>query len=148
MALFQFKSKGVTRKLVDLVYPVGSLYFSTNSTNPSTLFGGTWQPYAQGRCLIGAGQGNDGTTSMSFTTGTTGGEYKHKLTKEELAPHQHPTNNFVINTTGGNLITVGSGSERLSYWTNGNAKTDLSTGGQAHNNLQPYIVTYIFRRTA
>ncbi|WP_396129895.1 phage baseplate protein, partial [Faecalicoccus pleomorphus] len=67
MALFQFKSKGVTRKLVDLVYPVGSLYMSTNSTNPSTLFGGTWEPYAQGRTIIGAGTGNDGSTSMSFT---------------------------------------------------------------------------------
>lgn len=85
---------------------------------------------------------------MSFTTGTIGGEYKHKLTKDELPSHDHPANNFVINRTGGNPITVGSGSERLSYWTNGNAKTDLSTGDQAHNNLQPYIVTYIFRRTA
>lgn len=148
MALFSFKSKGSVKRLVDLVYPVGSLYMSTNSTNPSTLFGGTWQPYAQGRCLIGAGQGNDGTTSMSFTASQIGGEYKHKLTKEELSSHQHPTNNFVINKTDGNPINVGSGSERLSYWTNGNAKTDLSTGDQAHNNLQPYIVTNIWRRTA
>ena len=85
---------------------------------------------------------------MSFTAGMIGGEYAHKLTKDEMASHHHPTNNFVINSTKGNPITVGSGNEQLSYWTNGNAKTDLSNGDQPHNNIQPYIVTNIWRRTA
>lgn len=78
MSLFRFKSKGKIRQLVDLVYPVGSIYISTASTNPGTLFGGTWEAFAPGRVLIGAGQGNDGTTSMSFTANSTGGKYKHQ----------------------------------------------------------------------
>ena len=69
MSLFRFKSKGKLRQLVDLVYPVGSIYISTASTNPGTLFGGTWEAFAPGRVLIGAGQGDDGTTSMSFQRG-------------------------------------------------------------------------------
>ena len=145
MALFQFKSKGVTRKLVDLVYPVGSLYFSTNSTNPSTLFGGTWQPYAQGRCLIGAGQGNDGTTSMSFTAGSTGGEYEHLLTTSEMPSHTH---NLVHNL---NLHLIAGGSALNGAVSGGSGKdiyTEVTGGSTKHNNIQPYIACNIWRRTA
>ena len=40
----------------NIVYPVGSIYMSMNETNPSTLFGGTWERLADGRCLIGGGE--------------------------------------------------------------------------------------------
>lgn len=147
MALFQFKSKGVTRKLVDLVYPVGSLYFSTNSTNPSTLFGGTWQPYAQGRCLIGAGQGNDGTTSMSFTAGNTGGKYKEKLTIDNLPSHDHALRLMINTYAQGGGTTNGAGIPYPSG--NGEPNYVEHNGGDVpHNNLQPYISTNIWRRTA
>lgn len=146
MALFQFKSKGVTRKLVDLVYPVGSLYMSTNSTNPSTLFGGTWEPYAQGRTIIGAGTGNDGSTSMSFTAGQIGGEYVHKLTVNEMPSHQHDMQHDLNlhGISGGSsvitaVVSAGSGKDVL---------TSLTGGDGNHNNIQPFICTNIWRRTA
>ena len=85
---------------------------------------------------------------MSFTALSEGGEYYHLLIADELAPHNHPTNNFVINSTGGNHINVGSGSGIVSYWTNSNVHTDMSKGGKAHNNLQPYISVYFWKRTA
>lgn len=80
------------KDIVDLIYPVGSIYISMNSTNPSTLFGGTWEAFGQGRVLIGAGTGNDGSTSLSFTAGGTGGEYKHTLSVSEMPSHTHTQN--------------------------------------------------------
>ena len=77
------------KDIVDLIYPVGSIYISMNSTNPSTLFGGTWEAFGQGRVLIGVGTGNDGSTSLSFPAGFTGGEYKHYLAKSEIPSHSH-----------------------------------------------------------
>ena len=133
-------------EIVNLIYPVGSLYMSTNSTNPSTLFGGTWQPYAQGRCLIGAGQGDDGTTSMSFTTGQSGGEYTHKLTIDEMPSHQHDMQHDLNlhGISGGSsvitaVVSAGSGKDVL---------TSLAGGDGTHNNVQPYIACNIWRRTA
>lgn len=140
MGLFTFRSKGITRKLVDLVYPVGSLYMSTNSTNPSTLFGGAWQPYAQGRCLIGAGEGDDGTTSMSFTAGSEHGKYnlqgvpKHK--------HQQDWPNFIA-------AYPGSGSPSGFVYSGSYSKSDTTeTGEDEVSIIQPSIVTYIWRRVS
>lgn len=85
---------------------------------------------------------------MSFTAGSTGGEYKHTLTAKELAPHDHTANNFVINRDGGKKITVGSGNLSVSYWNDGTATTDISEGGQSHNNIQPYKTCYRWERIA
>ena len=85
---------------------------------------------------------------MTFTANGEGGEYTHLLTSDELAPHNHSVNNFVINSTGGNHISVGSGSGVVSYWTNGNAHTDMSKGGKSHNNVQPYKAVFYWRRVS
>ena len=127
MALFSFKSKGSVKRLVDLVYPVGSLYMSTNSTNPSTLFGGTWEPYAQGRCLIGAGEGDDGTTSMSFTAGGEYGKYNKTLNQSEIGD----TSAGTIGNYAGTHYGVHS-----------------HTGFKSFSILNPVIGVYIWRRTA
>ena len=78
MGLITWISKGLEKRLIDYTYPVGSIFQSTSPTNPSEYFGGTWEPFAEGRVLIGAGTGNDGTTSMSFTASSEGGKYKHQ----------------------------------------------------------------------
>lgn len=148
MALFKFKSKGKTRQLVDLIYPVGSIYISTASTNPGTLFGGTWEAFAPGRVLIGAGQGNDGTTSMSFTASSSGGKYKETLTIDQIPNHSHEQ--VVVADTHNN---TGLRSDYNNDVQNGGAfpqgiNTNPTGGGQSHNNIQPYIVCYIWRRTA
>lgn len=120
------------------MYPVGSVYITYNNVNPGTFLGGTWERFGQGRTLVGEGTGNDGSTSMSFTSSATGGEYSHKLTLEELpnAIWQSSTDQ-----TGGIKISFNHGSEF-------GASTLAKNFDKPHNNIQPYIVVYFWRRTA
>ena len=155
MALFSFKSKGSVKRLVDLVYPVGSLYMSTNSTNPSTLFGGTWQPYAQGRCLIGAGEGDDGTTSMSFAPDSTGGKYKVDLTHYHHSPVGYDNNHFYMGRLRDNSFDYDDPSSANGYSFSGGTSAMSSTKhfgtSDALNEISlitPYTTVYIWRRTA
>lgn len=69
--------------LIDSIYPVGSIYMSVNSTNPQTLFGGTWQRI-QGRFLFAA--------DSKHAAGSTGGEETHQLTAREIPNHKHSIN--------------------------------------------------------
>lgn len=66
---------------MDDIYPVGSVYLSVNNANPATLFGGTWELIAGGRCLIGA--------SKTYPLGSTGGEAEHALLETEMPSHKH-----------------------------------------------------------
>lgn len=59
-------------KMRDRMYPVGSIYISTNSTSPASLYGGSWERYGAGRALISASD-----TDSDFTAGTTGGSKTH-----------------------------------------------------------------------
>ncbi len=118
------------------VYPIGCIYTTTVSTNPGTVFGvGTWAAFGQGRVLLG----DDGAT---YIAANTGGSATHTLVEAEIPAHTHNTG-LSDNTQGGNnqrftrLDTTGS------EWL-----TDATGGGGAHNNLQPYLVVYFFKRTA
>jgi microcystin-dependent protein len=120
------------------LYPVGSIYINASvSTNPATLIGfGTWEAFGAGRVLVGL---DSGQTEFD-TLGETGGAKTHTLTVNEMPAHTHSVpnsgsqnNSFDSGTTVGNDVTGTSGS---------------TGGGQAHNNLQPYIVVYMWKRTA
>ena len=133
-------------KLCDILYPVGSIYLSVNSTNPGTIFGGTWEQLKD-RFLLGTGD--------TYTAGTTGGEATHKLTTSEIPKHQHDVTwaneSFGIRNEG----QFGSGAtswnclklQDISAGTALKAKVQ-STGDGAHNNMPPYLVVYMWKRTA
>lgn len=72
------------KSLLDLTYPVGSVYSSTNQTDPSDLFGGTWKSL-EGMVLVGV-DSNDDDFSESKKTG---GEKTHTLTESEMPNHHH-----------------------------------------------------------
>ena len=73
--------------LLDAIYPVGSIYMSVNSTNPSTLFGGTWEQFAQGRVLLGVGSnGETNYTTAEQTGGSENSVASHTHTQQE---HNH-----------------------------------------------------------
>ena len=137
------------------MYPVGSVYITYNNVNPGTFLGGTWVQFGQGRTLIGQGTGNDGSTSMSFTAESSGGEYKHKLSAEEMPSHYH---NVVLNDDKNELLRIhysrgtwGIYNEpnRNCGGVNTSAVITNSQGGSGyHNNLSPYITVYFWKRTA
>lgn len=124
----------------DDIYPVGSIYMSVNSTNPSTLFGGTWTQLKD-RFLLGAGS--------TYTNGSTGGEASHTLTVNEMPSHSH--GQYVTVSSGGSLSancdydSYVSGKARKSAQ---NVSTDPTGGGNSHNNMPPYLVVYMWQRTS
>ena len=126
-----------------VMYPVGSIYMSTASTNPKTLFGGTWIAWGAGRVPVGV---NASDTDFS-TVEKTGGEKAHVLTIAESPAHTHTTS--VYWSGGGNDKAYPAGtesSEPIRY--NVDPETSSVGGGQAHNNLQPYITCYMWKRVA
>jgi len=108
---------------------------------------GTWERYAEGRVLIGSGDSSpdDNGITRTFTAPAIGGEYGHSLTEPELAPHTH---NYTFsndrNDDGDNNSRncIGAGIS-----TNGFTTTPAGNGDK-HNNVQPYVTVYIWRRTA
>lgn len=125
------------------IFPIGAVYITYNDNNPGNFLGGTWERFGQGRTLVGEGTGNDGSTSMSFTSGKTYGEYKHKLTIQEMPNHSHKFNDCAWIDGKGNIQSASNNS-----WFNGGymSNTTNAGGNQAHNNLQPSIVTYFWKR--
>ena len=102
--------------------------------------GGTWTRIAQGRTLVGL----DENDSDFKTTEKTGGEKSHQLTISEMPSHNHQYYSPIVQKV--------SASNNSSVYANYNKQyligTDFVGGGQSHNNLQPYYVTYIWKRTA
>ena len=152
-------SDAVNEKITS-IYPVGSIYLSTTDTNPGTYLGGTWESYGQGRTLVGAGEGTDTNgTRQSFLAGTTGGEYSHTLSIAEMPSHTHiqnPHSHYLGAMGGWGAGSLNEGSWRTdlnspanlwSTFVNNTTATNQYTGGsQAHNNVQPYIVCYMWKR--
>lgn len=125
--------------ILDNVYPVGSIYMSVNSTNPTNLFGGTWEQI-QGKFLFGM--------NSSYPAGSTGGEITHKLTTDEMPEHGHTI--YYPNSGGpyGNAnISYPEGSATNMTWCAEMCKTASTGGGAAHNNMPPYLSVYIWKRT-
>lgn len=154
------------KKLIDYIYPIGSIYLSVNSTSPATLFGGSWTQLKD-RFLLGAGS--------TYSSGATGGAATHKLSVAEMPSHAHDTpffNNMTNNgemksdfigvfgkgvTASQALKDTGQTSTMEMWWINqtntaeGNEWAYLTSAkgsGSAHNNMPPYLVIYMWKRTA
>lgn len=154
------------KKLIDYIYPIGSIYLSVNSTSPATLFGGSWTQLKD-RFLLGSGS--------TYSSGATGGAATHKLSVAEMPSHAHDTpffNNMTNNgemksdfigvfgkgvTASQALKDTGQTSTMEMWWINqtntaeGNEWAYLTSAkgsGSAHNNMPPYLVVYMWKRTA
>lgn len=131
------------KNIIDIIYPVNSIYMSLNSVNPSTLFGGTWEQIKD-TFLLAAG--------ATYRAGSTGGEATHTLTANEMPEHAHYMASG--NSGGDSTWTPDAGSylvdsvttDKTTYW----AQIGMNNAGgsAAHNNMPPYLAVYIWKRTA
>lgn len=130
--------------------PIGSIYLSVNSTNPSTYFGGKWEQIKD-KFLLCCGN--------TYSAGSTGGEATHKLSIGELPNHNHKTttdlgcNGLVLRwdnkTSGGTYwgAPLGEGNYQSSGAYALNSLYTTGTGNnQAHNNMPPYLAVYVWKR--
>ena len=95
---------GLERRIIDLIYPLGSLFISTSNINPGTLFEGTqWEPYAEGRAIVGVG-GNYQNSRQEF------GSDSVSLTTQNLAAHNHTFSGQSATTSnsGGHIHQCGT----------------------------------------
>lgn len=143
--------KNNNKTILDLTYPIGSIYMSIKSTNPSSLFGGTWIVWGSGRVPVGVD-----TSDTDFdTVEKTGGEKTHTLTINEMPSHAHGENTvsehgftypLVSNNGEGNSRNGFSPSISSSEVTKNQVITNNVGNGEEHNNIQPYITCYMFKR--
>jgi hypothetical protein len=142
---------------LSLAFPIGAIFSSTSSSNPATSLGfGTWTAFGEGKVLVGAGSG--------FAGGATGGSadavvvsHTHTATSSVSDPtHNHPTQGFTGNFNGSNHYPTYNGGVNPHTVINTAASTGItvstsiaSAGVSGTNaNLQPYVVVYMWTRTA
>lgn len=161
---FRDDRSGPGGNILDLVYPIGSIYMSVNSVSPTTFIGGEWERI-EDMFLLAAG--------ASYSAGTTGGDNEHvhttgghTLTVNELPSHQHESLNsraFVStdrsHTPSRRAQAAGTGADNTLYSDVGLVRqnaTEFTGGGKAHShgdtgkasNLPPYLAVYVWKRTA
>lgn len=144
--------------LIDNRFPIGFVYISVDETDPSELFGGTWERI-QGRFLLACGQNTANTTDQfgvmtaiyTINPGDMGGKFVHTLTTDEMPSHGHGVK---LNVPYGMPYNAQSGSRT---GTTGNVyygesyspiSIQLTGGSQAHTNTPPYLAVYMWKRIA
>ena len=138
----QFLNMNFIKKFIlDTFYPIGKLYISTDPTDPSTFLGGYWERMKD-RFLLAAGD--------TYVAGSTGGEATHKLTVNEMPSHRHEklySPNGTERKAGYGTGTTHTGTlNQMTNTTFESLNTGYTGGGQAHNNMPPYIAVYVWKR--
>ena len=134
--------------VLDIIYPVGSIYMNySNSSSPASKVGGTWVQIATGQFLLASGNG--------YSLGATGGAKEVTLTTAQMPAHGHEIYNTNNGSNGGAYVAQngtnlwGSADGTFSGWGAVNAGALRNTGGdEPHNNMPPYRVVSMWRRTA
>lgn len=129
--------------LMDIIYPVGSVYSSYTSASPASRFGGSWTAITGTFPYYNAGTG-------------TGGSNSHTLTVAEMPAHAHGVNQRTASSGPGagdakGVMTAGGEAVPDWYWCDATWATPMTAaegGGRPHNNMPAYQTLYAWRRTA
>ena len=163
--------------IANIIYPVGSIYMSMSSTSPQTLFGGVWEQLKD-RFLLGVGDTyNNGATGGEATHTLTENEMpshthiqdSHNHTQNShnhtQNPHSHTIGSLARYVANGKSVAaVGDSYGNTQNYKTGNttatnkeatatnnpqtATNQTTGGGQAHNNMPPYLTVFMWKRTA
>ena len=132
--------------VIGMIYPVGSIYISANSTSPAELFGGTWEQIKD-RFLLAAGD--------AYAADSTGGEAQHTLTVDEMPSHGHDFDrqqwhfsDTISIAKDDAIFTWREISDRSITDYSFKGSVNNSGGGQPHNNMPPYLAVYAWKRIA
>jgi len=138
--------------IADTIYPVGSVIFSIDNTNPGDRFTGTtWLQVSKGKFIAGTGQGTDNSSDTHTVAAgdvDTTGEYKHQLTVTELPEHTHPIKNSSNRGNNDNIAYYGDHGSNRGYPQSTDLLPDNTGGNQSHNNIPPTFGMYVWQRTA
>ena len=146
---------GYTFNLVNMFYPVGSYYETSDTTfNPNTAWGGTWVLETEGQVHVSGSADGTYQVSGASTDTSDGGAPTVTLQTTQIPSHIHPIQGGLFYYTWGNSKIINSSIASMTTSTSGahfyNAETSTSGagGGQAHENMPPYIVVNRWHRTA
>ena len=139
-----YSSKAI-QNILNKIHPVGTIKMTTVNTNPGTYLPGTWVAWGSGRVPVGV----DTSQTEFNTVEKTGGEKTHQLTVDEMPSHHHWSGDDAVG------LFQGWGDKSADGWVNaaregtgGNWGTGYAGGDQPHNNLQPYVTCYMWKRIA
>ena len=150
-------------EIANIIYPVGSIYISVNAANPSTMFGGTWAPFATGKTIFGIDTTNSlfnsGEKSAIPTHSHASAAHAHGYGTLHAAIHMAGTNGIRYRTfastfsanerkadTGTGYATATTPAEGVAVYGSTANITPGATG--ATSAIPPYITCYIWKRTA
>ena len=152
------------KQVIDIVYPVGSIWETTTTDDPNILWAGTtWVKMDAGRVLVAAGSYTESGTTYTYNLRDTGGEAKHQLSTDELAVHSHQascstvgnhSHAYSVATSDGDSHSAAYSSHTGSDWrTSGSGEhthtisINATGGNQRHENRPPYTVINRWERT-
>lgn len=168
----------ILANIMNVIYPVGCYYWSSVPTDPSLLFGGTWERITD-RFLYASADDNVYTGTLDGNN--SGGAKSVSLTAANIAPHYHGRGSQEISGRMGGVVApsiVATGAfyqegNKIGKMKDGGGEPDpivsfaasrswtgrsdggytaqsggSGISGAAHNNMPPYIKAYCWRRTA
>lgn len=141
---------------INSIYPIGSVYISLTETNPGTYLKGAWEQFGQGRTLIGEGIGDDGSNTMNFKAGSTGGNYEHNHTYGiKLNDYYSNISNLNLRKSDGSWQEGVNDGRRNGYVNSACQEGNKEVNSQTYKieantsnskTMHPYITVYFWKR--